>query len=58
MNAALKKFWADELGSASIEYALIAIICSVSIIAALYDLRDGVNHHLDSASGAMAQGAN
>ena len=53
MRQLFKNFWSDESGISAIQYALIAIICSVSIIVMLNDLRAGVNTHLNEASTGM-----
>lgn len=37
-----RRFLEDEAGSTAIEYALIAALVSIGVIAALYIFRDGV----------------
>lgn len=45
-------FLRNEHGATATEYALIAVLCSVAIIAGLAGTRDGINDHLgDAASG-------
>ncbi|MEQ1717599.1 MAG: Flp family type IVb pilin [Hyphomicrobium sp.] len=50
------RFWSDEQGATANEYALIAIICSVSIIAGLYGQRDGINKNLGEATAGLQAG--
>ncbi len=49
----LADFYADEAGSTSIEYALVAILCSTAMIAALYDARTVLSAIIDSAAVAL-----
>ena len=38
MNSLLKKFWANERGATAIEYALVAGIISIAILATLHQM--------------------
>lgn len=58
MSRALKAFWADEQGITAIQYAMIAIICSVSIVVGLMGQRDGINQNLSEASAGIQSGTN
>ena len=51
-------FARDERGSTSIEYALIAALCSVAIVAGLHGIRDGITTHLNDAAGGLRTGLN
>ncbi len=51
-------FVSNESGTTATEYALIAVICSVAIIAGLYGTRDGVNDQLGSAASGLQGAAN
>lgn len=46
----IKRFSGDETGAVSVEYALIAIIVGVGIIAALEPIRDTLDGYLRSLS--------
>ncbi len=57
MRHLCRTFRADERGVSAIQYALVAAICSISIIVMLYDLRNGVNQHLGDAGQGLQQNA-
>lgn len=48
-----RTFCNDESGATANEYALIAIICSVAMIAGLMGTRDGINESLGGASDGL-----
>lgn len=50
----IAKFIRDESGSTAIEYALILILCSTAMIAALYDMRASLSGMIQSAATALA----
>lgn len=52
----LGRFLKDERGTTANEYALIAIICSISIIAGAYGSRDGINKNIGEASAGLQAG--
>ncbi len=49
----LKQFITDESGSTAIEYAVILILCSTAMIAALYSVRTSLSDFFASASAAL-----
>ena len=57
-NRRLRDFLHDERRSTAIEYAIIAILCSVSIIAGLTGVREGINGLLDDASNGLQTALN
>ncbi len=54
----LQCFLRNECGARATEYALIAVLCSVAIIAGLAGTRDGINTHLSAASTGLETGSN
>lgn len=54
----LRYFVRNERGTTATEYALIAVLCSVAIIAGLAGTRDGINGHLDDAASGLKTGSN
>ena len=56
-NAILRGFRKDERGTTSTEYALIAVIASIAMIAGAYGTRDGINGAMNNASAGL-QAAN
>ncbi len=54
----LQYFLRDEHGATATEYALIAVLCSVAIIAGLAGTRDGINTHLSDAASGLETGSN
>lgn len=50
----IAKFIEDETGATSIEYAVILILCSTAMIAALYDARASLSGMIQSAADALA----
>lgn len=58
MRKLIARFWSDGRGSTATEYALIAIICSVAIIAGLYSTRDSVNKSLGQARDGLQSSTN
>lgn len=51
----LKQFLLDESGSTAIEYALILILCSTAMIAALYNARESLNNMINMVGTAMIE---
>lgn len=60
----MKKLWlrflGDEAGISAIQYSLIAIMCSIAIIAGLYGVRGNLNDNMGNVSTNLqsANGAN
>lgn len=54
----LRRLARDERGSTAIEYALIAVICSICIVAALYTTRDTLVDMYNQASEALGTNSN
>lgn len=50
----LIEFAEDDSGSTAIEYAIILILCSTAMIAALYDTRDSLNGMITSAGDGLS----
>lgn len=50
----IAKFIEDDCGATSIEYAVILILCSTAMIAALYDVRATLNGMIQAAADALA----
>lgn len=55
MRDLCRTFWADERGVSAVQYALVAALCSISIIVMLYDIRNGVNDHLNDAGRGLQE---
>lgn len=53
-----KRFSADERGISAIQYSLVIMICSISIIVGLMGQRDGINSELGTASTGLENGTN
>lgn len=51
-------FIRDERGATANEYALIAVICSIAIVAGLYDTRRDLNATIEKASAGLQVGYN
>jgi pilus assembly protein Flp/PilA len=49
-KTACRRFVSDESGITAIQYSLIAILCSVAIIAGLYGVRGSLNQNLGDVS--------
>ncbi len=45
-----RQFASDERGITAIQYSLIAILCSIAIIAGLYGVRGSLNQNLGDVS--------
>ena len=54
----LQHFPRNEHGATATEYALIAVLCSVAIIAGWAGTRDGINTHLSDAATGLKTDAN
>lgn len=58
----VKKAWlafvADERGVSAIQYSLIAILCSVAIIAGLYGVRGSLNDGIGDVSDNLQAATN
>jgi pilus assembly protein Flp/PilA len=50
MKVLLAEFWADDTGATAIEYALIATLMSVGLLASLALIRDSLNGFFDDAT--------
>jgi pilus assembly protein Flp/PilA len=55
MRANVVRFAGDKSGATSIEYALIAAIVCLGLIASFTGVRDGVNGLFSNASNALGQ---
>lgn len=51
-------FAADERGITAIQYSLIAILCSVAIIAGLYGVRGSLNQNISDVSTNLQDATN
>ena len=56
MLTSLKKFWSDDRGVATVEYALLVSVMVVAGIAAWAELSDTIGNMLVDASGNIATG--
>lgn len=60
--AAMKQMWRyflkDESGVTAIQYSLIAILCSVAIIAGLYGVRASLNENFSGVSTNLQEATN
>ncbi|WP_020084454.1 Flp family type IVb pilin [Hyphomicrobium zavarzinii] len=56
MKILLKKFWTDDRGATAIEYALIAGVVSVGIVASLHEMAPLINAQYENISDAFDQG--
>jgi Flp pilus assembly pilin Flp len=50
---AIRSFWSDTRGTTAIEYALIAFILSVGIIASLYQIAPLIEGNFTTAADAF-----
>ena len=55
MRAIVARFRRDESGATSIEYALIATIVCVGIIASFIAIRDGVNDKFNNVTTVLSR---
>lgn len=55
MKILLKKFWTDDRGATAIEYALIAGVVSVGIVASLHEMAPLINAQYENISDAFDQ---
>lgn len=55
---AWQRFAADERGITAIQYSLIAILCSVAIIAGLYGVRGSLNQNIGDVSTNLQDATN
>jgi pilus assembly protein Flp/PilA len=53
MKSLFSRFAKDESGATAIEYALIAAIVGVGIIAALGFMKDGLNNTFNNVTAAL-----
>ncbi len=53
-----RRFIRDERGATAIEYALILILCSTAMIAALYATRQSLNDNMGSISAQLQSAVN
>jgi pilus assembly protein Flp/PilA len=53
MSTAVKRFWTDDRGATSIEYAMIAAGIAVAIVATVQTLGSGVNNLFVSVKSAF-----
>jgi pilus assembly protein Flp/PilA len=49
MKSIIGRFIADETGATAVEYAVVAGVIALGIIAGLGAIRDGFNHTMDNA---------
>jgi pilus assembly protein Flp/PilA len=56
MKTLLKNFWTDDRGATAIEYALIAGIVSVGIVASLHEMAPLINAQYENIGDAFDQG--
>jgi pilus assembly protein Flp/PilA len=55
MRASVARFARDESGATSIEYALIATIVGIGVIASFIAIRDGLNDQFNNVSTALSR---
>jgi Flp pilus assembly pilin Flp len=55
MRAIVARFARDKSGATSIEYALIATIICVGIIASFMGIRDGLNGYFNNANTVLSR---
>lgn len=53
-----KKFWRDDEGATSIEYALIAVMLGLACISGLYGVRASLNAAFTTVKSELALAAN
>jgi Flp pilus assembly pilin Flp len=53
-----REFAADDRGITAIQYSLIAILCSVAIIAGLYGVRASLNENIGGVSTNLQDATN
>ncbi|WP_439542215.1 Flp family type IVb pilin [Hyphomicrobium sp.] len=53
MKVLLAKFWADDKGATAIEYALIATLMSVGLIASMGNIRDSLSGFFEDAANSF-----
>lgn len=46
----IKSFWTDDRGSTAIEYALIAVMLGISLVAALEGIQQALDGHFNDVS--------
>ncbi|MEQ1717815.1 MAG: Flp family type IVb pilin [Hyphomicrobium sp.] len=51
-----QKFFSDDTGTTTIEYALIAVLCSTAIISGLADVRNAIAEDFDLVASTLSAG--